>query len=203
MRRPVQKVSRRAAVMGYVGLVLVMSAGAATGLSGSNTVFSDDVVDGQVFARDIASSAISSAKVYDNSLTGADIRNGSVFARDIASNAISSTKVYDNSLTGADIRNGSVGRSDLSFAPISDVVQVGNKRSYAGFQFAGNIASCPNTHPVPLSGGYGVGSGADAGFALRASIPLQTGWLIYGQNTSSDPKDVIAYVICGSDGSSR
>ena len=33
---------------GYVTLVLVVTAGAAQGLTGSNTVFSDDIVDGQV-----------------------------------------------------------------------------------------------------------------------------------------------------------
>lgn len=182
MKRQRGTVSRPTAVAGYVAVVLVMSAGAATGLSGSNTVYSDDIVDTAVKTADLGTNSVSRSKIQDNAVAG--------------------TEVLDGSLSGADIRDGGLGRSDLAFAPISDVVQVGNRRTYAGFQFAGNTVSCPNTHPVPLSGGYGVGTGAEAGFALRAIIPVETGFIIYGQNTSQESKEVVAYAVCASDGSS-
>ena len=73
-RLPRRRVGRAAA---YV-LVLVVTLGlgtygTASALTGSNTVYSDDIVDQQVFGKDIRDGTIRSADVADNSLTGADI----------------------------------------------------------------------------------------------------------------------------------
>ncbi|HJR88780.1 MAG TPA: hypothetical protein VJ782_01305 [Aeromicrobium sp.] len=65
---------RRATIISYAALIIILTAGAAQSLSGSNTVFTDDVVNGQIFAADIATNAVSGSKVYPNSLTGADVR---------------------------------------------------------------------------------------------------------------------------------
>jgi hypothetical protein len=72
------KKSTLAHSLGYAALTVVLTAGAAQSLSGSNTVFSDDIVNGQVYGGDIASSAITGSKVYDNSLTGADINESTL-----------------------------------------------------------------------------------------------------------------------------
>jgi hypothetical protein len=50
-------------VIGTIALFLVLSGGTAVALSGSNTVFSDDIVDGQVRKNDLANSA---GKIYGN-----------------------------------------------------------------------------------------------------------------------------------------
>lgn len=83
----------RSTLLGTTALVVLLTAGAAQSLSGSNTVFTDDIAPKQVYNSDLADNAVSGGKVYDNSLSGADIRNGTLSGADIA----------DNSLSGADI----------------------------------------------------------------------------------------------------
>ena len=70
--RPSMK-NYRSTIVGFAALVVLLTAGAAQSLSGSNTVASDDIIDGQVYGPDIHSNAVTGAKVATNSLTGADI----------------------------------------------------------------------------------------------------------------------------------
>jgi len=58
----------RSAILGYVMLTLILTAGAAQGLAGSNTVTSDDIVN----------ETIKSSDVLNGSLTTSDIKNGSL-----------------------------------------------------------------------------------------------------------------------------
>ena len=55
-------------VVASLALFLVLSGGTAVALTGSNTVFSDDIVDGQVRSSD----------VHNDSLTGADVNEPSL-----------------------------------------------------------------------------------------------------------------------------
>lgn len=71
---------------GLVALFLVLTTGAAYALAGSNTVFSDDIVDGQVTSLDVA----------DESLTGSDART--LGNRDIAADALGTGRVAESSL---------------------------------------------------------------------------------------------------------
>lgn len=72
------------AIIGYVVLIVLLSGGAAQSLSGSNTVFSDDIVDKAVTANDLGTNSVTKVKVNDD--------------------AIGSAEVVDDSLTGADIK---------------------------------------------------------------------------------------------------
>ncbi len=61
-------------MVAYVALFVALSGGTALGLTGSNTVQSDDLGPGaQVKAADVAANAVNGAKIADNSITGADI----------------------------------------------------------------------------------------------------------------------------------
>lgn len=64
-------------VAGYATLTVLLSAGAAQSLSASNTVFTDDIVDGQVTYADIRDNAMTGKKILNNSITGADLAPGS------------------------------------------------------------------------------------------------------------------------------
>jgi hypothetical protein len=68
----------RSNVVGYVALFLVIAGGSATALPGKNKVDSGDIKAGQVKAADLASNAVSSPKVADDSLTGADVNEASL-----------------------------------------------------------------------------------------------------------------------------
>jgi hypothetical protein len=62
-------------VASTVALVLALSGGVAYA---ANTIYSADIVDGQVKKADIGASAVNSAKVADDSLTGIDILESSL-----------------------------------------------------------------------------------------------------------------------------
>jgi len=67
-----------ASIVSYAALTLILTAGAAQSLSGSNTVYSDDIVDGQVKGPDIKAGAVSGSKILDNSVTTTDINAGAL-----------------------------------------------------------------------------------------------------------------------------
>lgn len=82
-------------VMATIAVFLVLSGGTAVALTGSNTVFSDDIVNDQVFSAD----------VRDDTLTG-----GGLTAADLRAGSVRSSEAQDNSLTGADVKESSFGR---------------------------------------------------------------------------------------------
>jgi hypothetical protein len=82
----------RGNIVGYIALFLVLTGGTAYALDGSNTVFSDDIVDGQVQTADLGRGAVTSPKIHD----------GQVQHADLAANAVAGDVVQDGSLAGAD-----------------------------------------------------------------------------------------------------
>lgn len=58
-------------------LFLVLGGGTAVALSGSNTVFSDDIRNGEVKRADVRANAVNGGKVADNSLRGRDVDESS------------------------------------------------------------------------------------------------------------------------------
>jgi hypothetical protein len=92
-------------------LTVLLTAGAAQSLTGSNTVFSDDISPGQVTYSDIK----------DGAVTGLKILNGSIFGSDIADGTIRSTDVANDAITNAKIADGAVGPAQLG-AGIQDAV---------------------------------------------------------------------------------
>jgi hypothetical protein len=87
-------------IVSSICLFLILGGGAAYALDGSNTVFSDDIVDGEVKAADVGQGAVGSPEVKNNALTGADI----------APNTLGSGQITDGSLTGADIDESTLGQ---------------------------------------------------------------------------------------------
>lgn len=68
MRRPVF-----GHVLGYMALTVILTAGAAQSLSGTNTVDSGDIIDGQVATSDIRNNSVTGAKILDNTVTDGDL----------------------------------------------------------------------------------------------------------------------------------
>lgn len=109
----------RGNLVGYVALFLVLTGGTAQALNGSNTVFSDDIVNGQVRTADIAANAVTtsrlapssvgSGRVVDNSLTGADVGDGTLTGNDIQA----------ESIFGGQIANGTVGAADIGAGAVN------------------------------------------------------------------------------------
>ena len=124
--------------------MFVALSGTAVALDGSNTVFSDDIVDGEVRNADIGPNAVGSGQINDGAVRSGDIRDGAVQNPDIDTNAVANPElasrsvgflelqfdsvhtsnvmddtlrgrdVNDGSLTGDDIDDDSVGTADLA-----------------------------------------------------------------------------------------
>ena len=110
-------------VMSTIAVFGVVAGGTAYA---ANTVFSADIVDGEVKASDIGTNAVDSARVRDNtlntfdvhsflgvdvvdgSLTGADISDNTIGVNDIGSQQVASDEVLNDSLLQSDIRAGAV-----------------------------------------------------------------------------------------------
>ena len=78
-------------------LALVIAVAGGTAYA-ANTVFSADIVDGEVKTADVRNDTLSGG-----GLTAADLRNGSVGNTEIADGGVRSAEVQNEALTGADI----------------------------------------------------------------------------------------------------
>lgn len=70
--------SIRSSAIGLAAVVVLMGAGAAQSLTGSNTVFGDDIVDGTITTPDLKNGALSGSKILDNSVTGTDVNEATL-----------------------------------------------------------------------------------------------------------------------------
>ena len=141
-------------VISMIALFVALS-GTAVALDGSNTVFSDDIVNGEVRSADLAANSVAtpdlatgavtapklaaqsvnSANVLNESLLGIDIAEGGVGAAEIAPDAVAGSEVADSSLTGADIADESLlDGDDIAGITGADI----NTSSLDGNDVAGN-----------------------------------------------------------------
>lgn len=184
MKRQSRTVSRPAAVAGYVGLVVLVSAGAATGLSGSNTVYSDDIVDRAITGADLGTNSVSRVKIQDNAVAGSE--------------------VIDGSITGAEVRDGSIVRQDLGLDVVSGVTKVSQFHQVAANQTGSFTVVCPAAAPVVLGGGFEWSD--STGFSASTSEPWfvdgqPNGWIVGGTNGLPQGRNLYVVAICASDGS--
>jgi hypothetical protein len=78
-------------VVAYVALFFALTSSSALALDGMNTVFSDDIVNGEVKSVDIGNDEIQSGDVKDGTINTFDVHS------------FLGVDVVDNSLTGADV----------------------------------------------------------------------------------------------------
>jgi hypothetical protein len=105
----------RSNVVGYVALFFALSGGAAYALDGSNTVFSDDLVDDQVRSVDVRNDSLTGgglapADLRPGAVGTSEVANNSLGGVDIANDAVNSAKVADESLTGGDVAESTLGQ---------------------------------------------------------------------------------------------
>jgi hypothetical protein len=117
MRKRIRGRLTYANVIATLALFLVLGGGTAAALDGSNTVFSDDIVNDQVFPAD----------VRNDTLTG-----GGLTAADLRPASVGTSEVTDDALTGSDVNESTLGLvPNASHATNSD--QLGG-RAAAGYQ---------------------------------------------------------------------
>jgi hypothetical protein len=84
--------------VGLIALFLVLAGGSAYALDGSNTVFTDDIVNGAVRQPDLGVGSVSSSRIVDGDVAGIDL----------APNAVTSAKVRDHTIQAADLDTSAV-----------------------------------------------------------------------------------------------
>ena len=95
-------------VISSLCLFLLLGGGTAYALNGSNTVFSDDIVNGEVKEGDLATSAVTSGKILDHQVKNVDLSNGASSSNTIADGGIQGIDVKNETLTGTQIDESSL-----------------------------------------------------------------------------------------------
>jgi hypothetical protein len=185
-------------VVAYLGLFVALGTGSAYA---ADTVFSSDIVDGEVKSVDIGDNEIGSADVKDNtintfdvhsflgvdvvdgSLTGADISDNTIGVNDIGSQQVGPDEVINDSLLQSDIRAGAVSNDEvLDNTLISADV---NDNSLTGADINESTLNLPQTPttatfagppgPVPVTDAFAkiVGKNLPAGsYAITATANI-------------------------------
>ena len=107
-------------VISSLCLVLILGGGAAYA---ANTIFSTDIVDGEVKGVDIGSNEVRSSDVRDDTrsnggLTSADIAPGEVKTSDIGNFAVGNDQIGLNAITANRINEAAVGTTALGFQAV-------------------------------------------------------------------------------------
>lgn len=91
--------------LGALALLLLLTGGTAYALDGSNTVFTDDIVNGDVRTADLANAGVTRAKIADGAVDSAKIADGSVADADFAGASFvhaQTVRLHDNPGGAAD-----------------------------------------------------------------------------------------------------
>src|SRR3954447_13031729 len=102
-------------VMSTLAVFLAVGGGAAYA---ANTVFSTDIVDGEVKTPDIASNAVVTGKIGNNQVFSSNVRddtmpNGGLTAVDLAPGSVGSDEIADAAVTNFKLGSGVVTHSKL------------------------------------------------------------------------------------------
>jgi hypothetical protein len=193
-------------VCSFLALTIALGTGTAYA---ANTVFSTDIVNGEVKAVDIHPEAVVAGKIHlgavngdkvaDGSLTAADLGTDSVGSDEIAANAVQATEIaddsidtgeiVDNSLFSSDLAANAVGNSELAPSAVTGAKVSNNTITTADIQGADvtghvSLSGIPNGRCNQVS--FGV-SGAQVGqVALVATgAAIQDGIVMYANRVSS------------------
>jgi hypothetical protein len=172
-------------VCSFLALLIALGTGSAYA---ANTIFSKDIVNGEVKKADIATRAVTSAKVRDGGVQTIDIADDAISGGKIMDGAVSGAGLADNAVTGVKVAGNSLTTADLAGADVNG----GGISVPAGY--------VPNGRCRQLDASVG---GAAAGEAVVFSVkaPLQDGVMIYGQRVPSDGH--VTFDVCNFSGATQ
>jgi len=186
------------ALFAFVGLFVLLTAGTAQSLSGSNTVFSDDIVDGQVKFADIKPDAVTSSRIRTDAVGASEIRADQVGASELADNSVEGPNIIDNTVTSADITNGQVNTTDLAGGAVraSDLGIINVRTTSEAINANGGTATLTancNAGEILISGGHSASSFLTSNVTSR---PINNSWFVAYRNADANGQTVTAYALC-------
>jgi hypothetical protein len=98
-------------VCSFIALTVAVSTG---GAYAANTVFSTDIVDGQVMNVDLAANAVSTTKLTNSSVNSAKIGPDTILAEDIAPEAVGVAEIADDTIGGSNVIDASLSGTDIA-----------------------------------------------------------------------------------------
>lgn len=93
----------RSNVVGYVALFIALTTGTAYA---ANTVFSADIVDGEVRTADLAGLSVTTAKLATGAAGTAQLKDAAVTTPKLAANSVNSAKIVNDSIKAEDLAGG-------------------------------------------------------------------------------------------------
>ena len=151
MRQWIRSHLTYANVMATLAVFLVLSGGTAIALDGSNTVFSDDIVDGEVKAPDLAGNSVRTGKIQDGQVTTLDLGDNQVGSVDVLDGCLTGQDVASSSLTTDNI-NDSLTAADLKAFRIFDASDTGRDDPVGGGSTDATVLDNPNGFPYDVIG---------------------------------------------------
>ena len=115
MRRRLRSHLSYANVVSTLCLFMLLG-GTALALDGSNTVFSDDIVDSQVKTSDLGDAAVTASKIAAGQVNSVKIATGGVGTADIADAAIARAKLGPDSVNASKVANDSLTGADVNLS---------------------------------------------------------------------------------------
>jgi hypothetical protein len=114
----------RSNVVGYIALFCFAMSGTAVALDGSNTVFSDDIVDNGVRSEDVRNDDLSNgglqaADLGPSSVGTSEVAPDSLTSADLGNNAVTSRELAPGSIVLGDLTNDSVGHPNLTTGSVA------------------------------------------------------------------------------------
>jgi hypothetical protein len=167
-------------VVAMVALIVALG-GTAQALPGVNSVFTDDIVDGQVRAPDINTNAVRALEIQANA----------VGSSEIASNAVGTSEIATNGVDTSEIAAGAVRAGDMGTITSRQVV-LAIPAGTANFA----IASC-NAGEIVLSGSANMAPVNITTVALTGSFKSSnTAWEGSGANNDAVAHNLVVTAHC-------
>ena len=98
-------------VTSFLALTIAVGTG---GAYAADTVFSTDIVDGEVKTVDIAASSVTNGKLAGDSVSSQKIRNGDVTNAKLAADAVDGPKIATDAVGAAEIATNAVGATEIA-----------------------------------------------------------------------------------------
>jgi hypothetical protein len=115
----------RGNVIGYVALFVALSGSAYATHGAPDTISSEDIIDGEVFTRDLRNNDVRAIDVRDDTLANgglgsADIASEALQANDLGVDSVNQTEVASNAIDQDEIEDGSVLAAEIGTSAVGE-----------------------------------------------------------------------------------